>query len=319
MSRFAAVPTAALDDERLEALHIRVLTALCSFSDKDGWCRVGQDKIAARARTNPARVSSSLSALAEWGWVRKQRVGKQKVNVYQVVMDRAIDQSLDLPPEQDADTANHQNCRPSKSSLPTEQITIAPPANPIGTPLSNTPSSASSLAARQNAMMRILDACGPGMIDQSKSASPVLDLKARIDRWLAAYDLEEEILPVVEAKTKHLRTPPMSHFRFIEEDIAKFHAKRVQPLPQPELVHEGNVQGRGAGPAYAGGSGAGRYGSGNGSPRSGFEPRSGNLAAAAARRRAMREDEAVVSDEPEDWRDDGMAGGVSRHGTYLGR
>lgn len=94
---------------------------------------------------------------------------------------------------------------------------------------------------------------------------------------------------------------------------------RLKPLPEPELVHEGNVQGRGAGPAYAGGSGAGRYGSGNGSPRSGFEPRSGNLAAAAARRRAMREDEAVVSDEPEDWRDDGMAGGVSRHGTYLGR
>lgn len=303
MSRFAAVPTAALDDERLEALHIRVLTALCSYSDKDGWCRVGQDKIAARARTNAARVSSSLSALAEWGWVRKQRVGKQKVNVYQVVMDRAIDQSLDLLPEQDAITANHQNCPPSKSSLPPEQITIAPPANPIRTPSSNTPSSDASLAARQNAMKRVLDACGPGMVDQSKSASPVLDLRARIDRWLAAYDLETEILPVVEARTKNPRPQPLTHFKFIEDDIAKFHAKRMQPLPQPELVHEGNIQGRGAGSAHAGG-GSRAYGAGAGSTGPRHQPRSGNLAASRARVRRLREERDGVPDEPEDWRDD---------------
>lgn len=260
MSRFAAVPTAALDDERLEALHIRVLTALCSFSDKDGWCRVGQDKIAARARTNPARVSSSLSALAEWGWVRKQRVGKQKVNVYQVVMDLKFDQSLDLPPEQDADTANHQNCPPSKSSLPTEQITIAPPANPIRTPSSNTVSNtpSASFDARREAMRRILDACGPGMVHQSKSANPLLDLKARIDRWLSAWDLEADILPVVEAKTQAHRPHPMTHFKFIEDDIAAFHAKRVSPLPATETPHgrhqpasagRGSANYRGRGPA----------------------------------------------------------------------
>lgn len=298
MSRFAAVPTAALDDERLEALHIRVLTALCSFSDKDGWCRVGQDKIAARARTNPARVSSSLSALAEWGWVRKQRVGKQKVNVYQVVMDRAIDQSLDLPPEQDADTAIHQNCRSGKSHLPTEQVTLAPTANPIGTPLSNTPSSTSSLAARQNAMMKILDACGPGMIDQSKSASPVLDLKARIDRWLGAYDLESEILPVVEARTQHPRTTPMTTFKFIEDDIATFHAKRVQPLPKPEIHHERAGQGQ-----------SGRRADGRGHMRTGAGREHGTAPLDAAYSRLFGGDQtpADVSDEPIDGRAEWVA------------
>lgn len=140
MSRFAAVPTAALDDDRLEALHIRVLTALCSYADKDGWCRVGQDLIAKRARTNPARVSQCIGDLASWGWLRRQRVGKMKANVYQVLMDREFDPAIDLPSEQEcfAETANHVTCHTSKSELPAEQITLADTANPIGTPFSNT-------------------------------------------------------------------------------------------------------------------------------------------------------------------------------------
>ena len=140
MSRFAAVPTAALDDDRLEALHIRVLTALCSYADKDGWCRVGQDLIAGRARTNPARVSQCISDLVAWGWMRRQRVGKMKANVYQVLMDCEMDVSIPLPTEQEhlANTANHVTCPPSKSPLPVEQITLAETANPIGTPFFNT-------------------------------------------------------------------------------------------------------------------------------------------------------------------------------------
>ncbi|MEH6743886.1 hypothetical protein [Hyphomonas sp.] len=139
MSRFAAVPTAALDDPRIEAMHIRVLTSLCSFADKDGWCRVGQDKIALRARTNKARVSSSISDLAKWGWVNKKRIGKMKANVYQVIMDRKIDVAIPMPDEECfAETANHIDCQESKSQLPDEQITVAETANPIGTPFSNT-------------------------------------------------------------------------------------------------------------------------------------------------------------------------------------
>ena len=140
MSRFAAVPTAALDDERIEALHIRVLTALCSYADKDGWCRVGQEEVAGRARTVPARVSQCIGDLVKWGWVRRQRIGKKAVNVYQVLMDCAFDASIQMPDEQEriAPTANHVTCQPGKSNLPQEQITLAPTANPIGTPFSNT-------------------------------------------------------------------------------------------------------------------------------------------------------------------------------------
>lgn len=251
MSRFAAVPTAALDDERLEALHIRVLTALCSYADKDGWCRVGQDKIALRARTNPARVSQCIKDLSDWGWMRRQRVGKMKVNVYQVLMDCELDATIDLPSEQDelADTANQVTCPPSKSPLPVEQITLAASANPIGTPFSNTVlNTPASSDLRVNAMARILEACGPGMLGQTKSASPMLDLRARVGRWLEAWDMELDILPVVEAKTRDVRQRPMSHFKFIEEDIAAFHAKRTAPNPIVEFTN-----GRHERPSNAGG------------------------------------------------------------------
>lgn len=312
MSRFAAVPTAALDDERLEALHIRVLTALCSYADKDGWCRVGQDKIALRARTNPARVSQCIKDLSDWGWMRRQRVGKMKVNVYQVLMDCEMDASIDLPTEQEqiADTANQVTYSPSKSPLPSEQITLAASANPIGTPSSNTVSNtpASSADARVSAMDRILKACGPGMLDPTKSPSPMLDLRARVGRWLEAWSLEDEILPVVEAKTSGRRQRPMSHFGFIEEDIAAFHATRLKPLPALELIHETAALSRiDGGNAGAGPSRPGNHAHGARSQGAGGQPRSGNLATSAAWLRRMREEAAGVPDESEDRRDDWVA------------
>lgn len=296
MSRFAAVPTAALDDERLEALHIRVLTALCSYADKDGWCRVGQDKIALRARTNPSRVSQCIKDLSDWGWLRRQRVGKMKVNVYQVLMDCELDASIDLPTEQEqiADTASQVTCPPSKSQLPPEQITLAPTANPIRTPLSNTvPNTASSSDARANAIDRILNACGPGMLDPTKSASPLLDLRARVGRWLEVWDLETEILPVVEAKTSRLRkSRPMSHFGFIEEDIAVFHAKRVSKTPEVEIFDvNANLSGgepRRRGPGSAG-QPAARYASGGHGAFGAGQSGRGSIADSAIRRHLHRQ------------------------------
>lgn len=294
MSRFAAVPTAALDDERLEALHIRVLTALCSYSDKDGWCRVGQDKIAARARTNTARVSESLTALADWGWLRKQRLGRRKVNVYQVIMDRAVDQDIDLPTEQVtaslAETANHR-----ADDLPTEQVQLAATANPIGTPFSNTATTSSD--ARREIVDRILSKCGPGIADPSKTARPLMDLNARLDRWLSAYDLEAEILPVVEMQTMHPRSRPMADFRYIEMDIAAFHAKRLTPLPDPEKTHERTGQG-----ASLNGHAKGRSGA-----RSREQYRSGSLAAGNALLESLAETPADVPDRPEDRRAERVA------------
>jgi uncharacterized protein YdaU (DUF1376 family) len=105
---------------------------------------------------------------------------------------------------------------------------------------------------------------------------------------------------------------------YFEKPIIAARDLRLTPLPAPELAHETAVNGRSAG-ARAGANGAHSHGSGPSSARSGYEPRSGNLASAAARLRAMREDAVVVSDEPEDWGNDGMAGGGDGHRTYAVR
>jgi hypothetical protein len=264
MSRFAAVPTAALDDERLEALHIRVLTALCSYADKDGWCRVGQDKIALRARTNPARVSQCIKDLSDWGWMRRQRVGKMKVNVYQVLMDCEMDAAIDLPTEQEelAETANHVTCHPSKSLLPVEQITLAPTANPIGTPFPNTvlntADAVSGALTREQFVAitdRIFAVCGPGLVDPAKSATPIQKLSGRLTAWLTRYDLELDILPVLASKTAHKRAgKPIYDPTIFEDDIAAHHAARNRPLPTLEIINGGHERSSpaGRGQAYRG-------------------------------------------------------------------
>lgn len=137
MSWFAAVPVAALDDERLGAMHIRVLTALCSYADKDGSCCVGQDRVAQRARTTISHVSKTISELCGWGWVERTRHGKQKANAYRIVMDRAPATEITppeegrepgLPAERLAETANHI-CREGKSQPPAEPLRLAEGAN----------------------------------------------------------------------------------------------------------------------------------------------------------------------------------------------
>lgn len=261
MSRFAAVPTAALDDERLEALHIRVLTAVCSYADKDGWCRVGQDKIALRARTNAARVSQCIKDLSDWGWMRRQRVGKMKVNIYQVLMDCEADPAIDLPADQIADTANHI-CPPSKSHLPTEQVTLAPTANPIGTPffntVLNTADAVSGALTREQFVAiadRIFAVCGPGLVDPTKSATPIQKLSGRLAAWLTRYDLELDILPVLASKTAHKRAgKPVYDPTIFEDDIAAHHAARNRPLPTLEIINGGHERSSlaGRGQAYRG-------------------------------------------------------------------
>jgi hypothetical protein len=240
MSRFAAVPTAALDDDRLEALHIRVLTALCSYGDKDGWCRVGQDLIAKRARTNTARVSQCIGDLADWGWVRRQRIEKMRVNVYQVLLDCDLDLAIPLPTEQEqiADTASHVTCRPSKSDVLPEQITVAEAANPIGTPSSLTVLNTAAATAdeRRAAMDRILGACGPRLADETKSATPRMKLAGRIGAWLTAYDVDQDIIPVLVAKTQ--RGSTLYDPTIFESDIAAHHAARMRPLAAVEKPHE---------------------------------------------------------------------------------
>lgn len=166
------------------------------------------------------------------------------------------------------------------------------------------PSSASA-DARKDAVDRILAVCGPGLADPARAPSVILTLTRRLSVWLERYDLVEDILPVVQAKTARPRQSPLRNFELLETDIAAHHAARTRPLP--EIVHETTsiTGGRGNGGAWAGGPGG--NGSGGHSSRSGGQSRTGNLAASRAWVQRLREEAVGVSDEPEDGRDDWVA------------
>ena len=60
MSRFAPVPSAAVDDERLSNLDLLVLMALGYHTDAAGWCWPSQSTIAKKARLNRTTVTACI-------------------------------------------------------------------------------------------------------------------------------------------------------------------------------------------------------------------------------------------------------------------
>ena len=104
----------------------------------------------------------------------------------------------------------------------------------------NNPSSTASPARgpdeRKDAVNRILSVTGMGMADPSRSPNVTLSLARRVDQWLDAWDMDLDILPVVQAKTEKARANPLYSYQILENDIAAHHAKRLQSIPTVEIT-----------------------------------------------------------------------------------
>lgn len=89
--RYTLFAARAVFDDRLSAMDVRVLAALGTFTDRQGWCHPSQTTIANRLGTSRTRVNSSLKSLVEAGYVQtvKQALdnGAQTVSLYRVLMD----------------------------------------------------------------------------------------------------------------------------------------------------------------------------------------------------------------------------------------
>ena len=90
-NRFAAIPTAALEDERITSTDIAVLAALARFADRHGWCYPKQDDLARLSRVRRETVNRRIRELCKMGYVQKTNrtlPGRGKVgNQYRVVFD----------------------------------------------------------------------------------------------------------------------------------------------------------------------------------------------------------------------------------------
>ena len=232
---------------------------------------------------------------------------RPELDTYSEIAPSAQDQTVNCPElDSEVPASGHRSVQQADTCL--AQVPLSSAAADASVPAS-VPAPASGWRA-DPWMVRIFEVAGPGLESPDKNYNVWLDLSGRLPLWRAnGWDLETDIVPVITAKTAKPRAKgPMYTFRFLETDIAAYRARRAEPIAKLEPAHEGHFQGYGESAGAAGGT-AGRqvHGSGAGPARSGYQPRSGNLAASKARVQRMREEAAGVSDQSKDWRDDWVA------------
>lgn len=108
--RLSIIPAGAIFDRSLEPRDLHVLNLLGCHTDKAGWCRRSQVKMASQLGCGRASVQRSLDRLVEAGWVEKKRppwsseVGQPSASyMYRVVLDR--DESVIAEADDDEDEA----------------------------------------------------------------------------------------------------------------------------------------------------------------------------------------------------------------------
>jgi hypothetical protein len=89
--RYTIFAARAVFDERLTPMDVRVLAALGTFSDRQGWCNPSQTTIAKRIGTARSWVNASIKRLVDAGYVQAVKQykegGAQGVSLYRVLMD----------------------------------------------------------------------------------------------------------------------------------------------------------------------------------------------------------------------------------------
>ncbi|WSH59806.1 helix-turn-helix domain-containing protein [Rhizobium ruizarguesonis] len=91
--RFSIIPAWIVTDGRMKGSDLKVLCLLGTYTNKEGWCRRSQVKMAEQLNCGRSTVQDSLNRLAEIGAVEKQKVasadGRDSAHWYRVVLDRA--------------------------------------------------------------------------------------------------------------------------------------------------------------------------------------------------------------------------------------
>ncbi len=92
--RFSIVPAQAVEDRRLGPAPFRVLAALGTFSDREGWCWPSMTTLATQLSTRRQVVQRHVQELAKLGYIEIQRQrrpdGGSAANRYRLLFDRAL-------------------------------------------------------------------------------------------------------------------------------------------------------------------------------------------------------------------------------------
>ncbi|MDQ0456030.1 helix-turn-helix domain-containing protein [Rhizobium paknamense] len=151
-ARFSIIPGWIVTDPRLRGRDLQILCLLGRHTDKQGWCRRSQVKMADQLGCARSTVQLSLDRLIEMGVVERHIVtvndGRDTAHLYRVVYDRQPPQgyAFDADLDDDENEAELENCSntPADQSAPPADISAppadsgsAPPADPGSAPIND--------------------------------------------------------------------------------------------------------------------------------------------------------------------------------------
>ena len=122
-SRITIIPTAAILDERLSPVQLKVLLAIGSFTSKDRAAFPKQKTIAEMLGLSRETINRALSALKQYGYVQSQHQfrqdGGQKENLYWVKLDPSEHPPCDAGVTPPVTIEDHTPCDATGSHLRT--------------------------------------------------------------------------------------------------------------------------------------------------------------------------------------------------------
>lgn len=135
--RFSIIPGWIVTDPRLKGRDLQVLCLLGRHTDKAGWCRRSQVKMAEQLACARSTVQASIDRLADIGVVEKHAQpsadGRDSAHFYRVVYDRAPPSGYDFNAWLEAGEEENIPTEGDNTALPPADIS-APPAGPEPAP-----------------------------------------------------------------------------------------------------------------------------------------------------------------------------------------
>lgn len=123
--RYTIFAARAVFDANLTPIDIRILAALGTYSDRQGWCYPAQSTLASRCNVARQSVVTSIKRLADLGYIQvtPQVTDKgRQINLYRVVMDLSAPESvLEIADPPQAQVIDFPDVQTVDSRLSTKQ------------------------------------------------------------------------------------------------------------------------------------------------------------------------------------------------------
>ncbi|MBW9062391.1 helix-turn-helix domain-containing protein [Rhizobium herbae] len=229
-ARFSIIPAWIVTDTRLKGGDLRVLCLLGSFTNKEGWCRRSQVKMAEELGCGRSTVQASLNRLYQVGVVEKREVdsidGRDSAHYYRVILDRKVSDAMlaafgDEAEEFHPNSTGSDETPPATIVAPPATSGMAPPAIPGVAPINDTSLTTPSNEEREPAGedLKKIEAAGwkllkdwPGFDGMPKKPALGFWMRLSVEERQMATDRFPAWLALLKAQKKSHVPAPSTYF-----------------------------------------------------------------------------------------------------------